>query len=283
MAGELDVVVFGAGGVTGRNVAAYLAERAAEGSLKWAAAGRDPRKVQRVLDQLGVTPPEILSADVSDPAEPGGDGLEHARGARPRRPLHPLRAPRDRRLHGRGAHYADLTGELPFVRGIIDAHHQRASRPGSSWSRCAASRPSRPTCWWQSWPSWRAEPGDGLRSVDLEVEMTAPPGWPHASDMVSGGTFQSMAILTGEENAARALDPAVLIPDEAAAARCAPAARSGSAPRRGGDGAVIAPMAPAPYINPGVIHRSALLRAEARWETFEPFRYREGIAFGGRR
>ena len=112
--------------------------------------------------------------------------------------------------------------------------------------------------------------------------MTAPPGRPHASDMVSGGTFQSMATLTGEENAALALDPAVLIPDEAAAASVRVRSPIGLAPRRGGDGAVIAPMAPAPYINPGVIHRSALLRAQARSETFEPFRYREGIAISGR-
>ncbi|MGZ6039487.1 MAG: hypothetical protein ACXWKR_12505, partial [Phenylobacterium sp.] len=67
MAGELDLVVFGAGGVTGRNVAAYLAQRAAEGPLKWAAAGRDPQKVERVLEQLGVHAPEVLTADVSDP------------------------------------------------------------------------------------------------------------------------------------------------------------------------------------------------------------------------
>ena len=126
------------------------------------------------------------------------------------------------------------------------------------------------------------EPGDALRSVDLEVEMTSPPGRPHASDMVSGGTFQSMAILTGEENAALALDPAVLIPDEAAAASVRARSPIGLAPRLGSDGSVIAPMAPAPFINPGVIHRSALLRAQARAETFEPFRYREGIAIGGR-
>ena len=29
-----------------------------------------------------------------------------------------------------GAHYADLTGEIPFVRRTIDAFHERAVRPG---------------------------------------------------------------------------------------------------------------------------------------------------------
>jgi short subunit dehydrogenase-like uncharacterized protein len=283
MAADLDVVVFGAGGVTGRNVAGYLADRAGESGLSWAAAGRDPGKVEGVLGQLGVRAPEILTADVSDPA-----GLE-AMASRARVVLD-LVGPYTR--YGRpvidacvasGAHYADLTGELPFVRGIIDAYHERASQAGLKLVQ---------VCGFEALPAdllvaqlaelAGSDPADGLRSVDLEVEMTAPPGRPHASDMVSGGTFQSMATLTGEENAPLALDPAVLIPDEAAAASVRVRSPIGLAPRRGGDGAVIAPMAPAPYINPGVIHRSALLRAEARSETFEPFRYREGIAISGR-
>ncbi len=283
MAAELDLVVFGAGGVTGRNVAAYLAQRAGEGSLTWAAAGRDPQKVRRVLDELGVTAPEILSADVSDP-----DSLA-AMASRTRVVLD-LVGPYTR--YGRpvidacvagDAHYADLTGELPFVRQIIDDHHERAAQAGVKLVQ---------VCGFEALPAdllvaelaelAGAEPGDGLRSVDLEVEMTSPPGRPHASDMVSGGTFQSMAILTGEDNAARALDPAVLIPEEAAAAAVRARSPIGLAPRRGHDGSVIAPMAPAPFINPGVIHRSALLRAQEREQTFEPFRYREGIAIGGR-
>jgi len=283
MAAELDVVVFGAGGVTGRNVAAYLADRAGEGELGWAAAGRDPGKVEGVLAELGVRAPEILTADVSDPA-----GLE-AMASRARVVLD-LVGPYTR--YGRpvidaclagGAHYADLTGELPFVRGIIDAHHEAASRAGLKLVQ---------VCGFEALPAdllvaelaelAASDSGDVLRSVDLEVEMTPPPGRPHASDMVSGGTFQSMATLTGEQNAPLALDPAVLIPDEAAAASVRVRSPIGLAPRRGGDGAVIAPMAPAPFINPGVIHRSALLRAQARSETFEPFRYREGIAISGR-
>ena len=40
---EFDVVVFGATGVTGRQVAAYLTGTDA----RWAAAGRDPAKLER--------------------------------------------------------------------------------------------------------------------------------------------------------------------------------------------------------------------------------------------
>ena len=53
------------------------------------------------------------------------------------------------------------------------------------------------------------------------------------------------------------------------------------APRRGTGGAVIAPMAPAAFINPAVIQRTAALAAAGTRRPAEPFRYREGIALGG--
>jgi short subunit dehydrogenase-like uncharacterized protein len=40
-------------------------------------------------------------------------------------------------------------------------------------------------------------------------------------------------------------------------------------------------MAPAPFINPAVIHRTAVLLAEEAGEPFEPFRFREGVAIPG--
>jgi short subunit dehydrogenase-like uncharacterized protein len=43
----------------------------------------------------------------------------------------------------------------------------------------------------------------------------------------------------------------------------------------------VGPMAPAPFINPAVIQRSAALSAAERGLTTEPFRYREGVALSG--
>jgi short subunit dehydrogenase-like uncharacterized protein len=65
---NLSVVVFGASGVTGRRVAAYLSERADEVGARWAVAGRDPAKLERVLAEIGVTAPEAIVADVANPA-----------------------------------------------------------------------------------------------------------------------------------------------------------------------------------------------------------------------
>ena len=73
----------------------------------------------------------------------------------------------------------------------------------------------------------------------------------------------------------------MLITDDALAERVRRLSPIGVAPRRGADGAVIAPMAPASFINPAVIHRGAALIAAAEGRVPEPFRYREGIVLGG--
>ena len=65
---DLDVIVLGATGVTGRQVARYLAERAAECDLRWAPAARDARKLQTLLSDAGVSAPEQITADVGEPA-----------------------------------------------------------------------------------------------------------------------------------------------------------------------------------------------------------------------
>ena len=39
---------------------------------------------------------------------------------------------------------------------------------------------------------------------------------PHASDLLSGGTLQSMAAITGDEDARVATDPAALVDDPSA-------------------------------------------------------------------
>ena len=68
---DLDIVVFGASGVTGRRVAAYLAQRSAETDLRWAAAARNTDRLLRLLDEDGVEAPETLAADLSDPSSLG--------------------------------------------------------------------------------------------------------------------------------------------------------------------------------------------------------------------
>jgi short subunit dehydrogenase-like uncharacterized protein len=278
---DLDVVVFGCTGVTGRRVAEYLAERAEETGARWAAAARDPAKVERLLGEAGVSAPETVVADVSDP-----DSLA-AMASRARVVLN-LVGPYT--LHGEpvieacvtgGAHYVDLTGEIAFVRRMIDVFDARAAAAGVKVVQ---------VCGFESLPpdlsvllaadTARERWGEALSEVDLEVMVKGPPGLPRPSDFFSGGTLQTIAAVAGAEDAASTADPAVLVTDDSAAAEIRRRSPIGLAPRRGAHGAVIAPMAPAAFINPAVIHRTAVLAAEDGGGS-GPFRYREGIALGG--
>jgi short subunit dehydrogenase-like uncharacterized protein len=96
-------------------VAAYLAERAEETGARWAAAARDPAKLERVLGEAGASAPETIVADLDDP-----DSLA-AMATRTRVVLN-LVGPYT--TYGRpvieacvtgSAHYVDLTGEPEFV------------------------------------------------------------------------------------------------------------------------------------------------------------------------
>jgi short subunit dehydrogenase-like uncharacterized protein len=277
---DLDVVVFGATGVTGRRVAAYLATRASETESRWAAAARDEAKLERVLGEAGVEAPETIAADVEDP----GSLAEMA--SRTRVVLD-LVGPYT--LYGRPvieacvegrAHYADLTGEIPFVRQMIDEFDARAKDAGVKIVQ---------VCGFEALPAdlavllaaetARERWDEDLAEADLEVTMQGP-GMPRPSD-ISGGTLQSVAEIASHEDAATITDPAALITDPALAERVRRRSPISVAPRRGARGAVIAPMAPAAFINPAVIQRTAALVAAERDGTGEPLRYREGIALRG--
>ncbi len=273
---DLDVVVLGATGVTGRQVAAYLVHRAPALERSWAAAARDPHRAEQVLGEIGAEAPETIAADVSDP-----ESLR-AMAARARVVLN-LVGPYTR--YGRpvieacvaeGASYLDLTGEIPFARDVIDQFDARASEAGVKVAQVSGFEALPPDlAVLLAAEAARERWDEPLTQVDLAVTTTPPPGLPRPSDMISGGTLQSLAAATGDPNAARVVDPAALIQDPRRAERVRTVSPIRVRPRRGRDGAVIGPMAPAAFINPAVIQRTAALLG------LEPFAYREGVSLGG--
>ena len=280
---DFDVIVFGATGVTGRRVAAYLAERAAETGLRWAAAARDAGKAARVLAEVGVHAPETVLADVADERS-----LE-SMAARARvvlnlaGPYTLFGGPVIEACVARGAHYADLTGEMPFVRRIVEDFHGPAMQAGVKVVQVCGFEALPPDMLVALAEAHALEHWhEGLAAVDLEVAFTPPAGLPRPSDGISGGTFQSLAAVAASEDAATITDSALLITDAAVAAAVRRVSPIALTPRRGAAGAIVAPMSPAPFINPAVIHRAAALRAAADGRVSEPFRYREGMAIGGR-
>jgi short subunit dehydrogenase-like uncharacterized protein len=280
---DLSVVVFGATGVTGRRVAAHLAERAQEVGARWAVAGRDPAKLERILGEVGVTAPATIVADVSDP-----ESLA-AMAARTRVVLNLVgpytlySQPVIEACVANGAHYADLTGEMPFARRMIDAYHDRAVTGGLKVVQASGFEALPPDlavllAAETAQERWQED----LAEVDVEVAMQQPAGRLGLSDVVSGGTMQGTAEVLGGEDAERISDPAVLITDPDLAAEVRRRSPISLAPRLNGRGDVIAPMTPAAFINPAVIQRTAALIGAERGRPVEPIRYREGLAIGGR-
>ncbi len=280
---DLSVVVFGASGVTGRRVAAYLAERAGELGASWAVAGRDPAKLERVLGEVGVSAPETIAADVDDPASLA------AMASRTRvvldlvGPYTLYGEPVIEACVANGAHYVDLSGEIPFVRRMIDAFHDRAMAAGVKVVEI---------CGFEALPpdlsvllaaeTARERWGEELAEVDVDVVANQPSGRLGLADLVSGGTLQSMAEALGDESSASVPDPAALVADLATAEairRLSPVALT---PRVNARGDAVAPMTPIAFINPAVIHRTwALLAAERGDAVAEPLRYREGVGIPG--
>jgi short subunit dehydrogenase-like uncharacterized protein len=181
-----------------------------------------------------------------------------------------------------GAHYADLTGEIPFVRRTIDAFHERAAAAGVKIVQVSGFEALPPDlAVLLAADTARERWDEELTEADVVVTTQQPQGRLGLSDLISGGTMQSMAEATAGKGSELITDPAALIVDPelaAAVRRCSPISL---APRSSANGDAIAPMTPAAFINPAVIHRTMALVAAQRGSAPLPFRYREGIGIPG--
>jgi short subunit dehydrogenase-like uncharacterized protein len=275
---ELDVVVFGATGVTGRQVAAYLSATEA----RWGAAGRDPAKLEWTLTEVGATPTTTIAAELADPGSLAAMCERASVVLNLVGPYTSRARPVIEACVAAGAHYADLTGEIPFVREMVDEFDARAREAGVKVVQ---------VCGFEALPpdlgvllaaeTARERWGEELAEVDVSVSVRPPPGLPRPSDMISGGTFQSMAEMIGHPDPGSLTDPAALVDDAVTADAVRARSPITLRPRADSRGAAVGPMAPAAFINPAVIQRTAALAAKERGVSLKPFRYREGVAIGG--
>ena len=118
---ELDVVLLGATGFTGRLTAHALAARVQGTRTRWGIAGRDTDRLTALAAELGATDatvPQVLRADVTDV-----DSLSEL-ASRTRvlattvGPYARFGLPVARACAEHGTHYADITGEEAFVRTL---------------------------------------------------------------------------------------------------------------------------------------------------------------------
>lgn len=269
MSRELDLVLFGATGTTGRLVAEHLAR--ARPSLRWAIAGRDARALAATRETLSAIDPALraLPLVVADARDADAMGALARRtrvacttvGPYAQRGLALVAA-----CAAEGTHYCDVTGETPFVRASIDAFDERARASGARIVHC---------CGFDSIPSdlgtWLLHEhltsiGDRLVSARLRVVRLR--------GAISAGTLATMIALfaAAADPRVRALleDPYALDPRGGPAG---PALRDQRGPRLDEDtGRWTAPFVMAP-INTRVVRRTSALLGRA-------FHYDEALETG---
>ena len=123
-----DVVLHGATGFVGRLTARHLASHA--GSAKVALSGRSKDKLERLRDELGVDWPLIL-ADAADPTSLADLAASTTAVATTVGPYAKYGLPLVLACAEAGTSYADLTGEVLFVRDSAAAAHKLAQETGA--------------------------------------------------------------------------------------------------------------------------------------------------------
>jgi short subunit dehydrogenase-like uncharacterized protein len=126
---EHDIVLFGCTGFTGALTAEYLAANAPE-STRWALAGRNVDKLERLRERLGVDVP-VLKADVGDEKSITDVAASTRVVITTVGPYIAYGEPLVKACAEHGTDYTDLTGEPEFVDRMFVNHHAQAEQSGA--------------------------------------------------------------------------------------------------------------------------------------------------------
>ena len=135
---DLDVVLYGATGFVGRLTARYLAEHAPEGA-RIGLGGRSEPKLAQLRSELGARAADwpLLVADSSDPAALAAIAARARAVATTVGPYQRYGFPLVQACAEAGTHYADLSGEVLFMREAIDRFDATARMNSTSPLRSA--------------------------------------------------------------------------------------------------------------------------------------------------
>ncbi len=271
---EHDLVVFGATGFVGRLLAAYLAEHAPHGS-RIALAGRSRERLESVraaLPNRGRDWPVVV-ADASDEGALAALAASTTAVVTTVGPYLKYGLPLARACAAAGTHYADLTGEVLFVRRLADELHQAALASGARIVNA---------CGYDSIPSdlgvlllhERAE-ADGAGDLGDTTLLARMKGG------FSGGTIDSSrtqvdAIAADRSLLKTVLDPYAASPDRESEPDLGPERDNRSVFVDADTGQWVGPFVMATF-NTRIVRRSNAIAGHAYGRRF---RYRELAAYG---
>lgn len=211
---KYDVVLFGATGFTGRLVADVLSKHEDLRGKRWAIAGRSRDKLDEVKRALGGATGEVdvVVADAKDDAALATLALETRVIATTVGPYAAHGEGIVRACASVGTDYCDITGEVTFVRKMIDTYDAVARQSGARIVHC---------CGFDSIPSdigvfllHREAQRLGTSLADVRMVVTEAKGG------FSGGTAASLIGIVEEATQSRDVrrllaDPYSLSPDRA--------------------------------------------------------------------
>ncbi|HEX9528284.1 MAG TPA: saccharopine dehydrogenase NADP-binding domain-containing protein [Streptosporangiaceae bacterium] len=272
---ELDVVLFGATGFVGRLVGGYLAAHAPDG-VRIGLAGRSAQRLADVRSQLGAAASgwPLLVADSAD-REPlaalarAASVVATTVGPYRHQGLRLVKA-----CAMAGTDYADLSGEVLFIRESIDRCHDLAAGTGARIVHC---------CGFDSIPSdlgvlslhEAARADDAGELADTTLVVTGAKGGVSGGTLTSGmGQWEEMAANADSRRVVE--DPYALSPDRAAEPDLGDQRDLDWFAYDGKLGIWVAPFLMA-GLNTRVVRRSNALQD---WAYGRRFRYREVTGFG---
>ncbi len=129
---EFDLIVWGASGFTGRLVAEYLFQKyGVNQSIKWAMAGRNLAKLEKIRASVADDTVPIIIADSQDEASLDAMTKRAKVICTTVGPYGKYGAKLVAACVDNQTHYCDLAGEVIFMRQMIDQHHEAAQANGT--------------------------------------------------------------------------------------------------------------------------------------------------------
>ena len=184
---EFDIIIWGASGFTGRLVAEYMLQKyGANGSVKWAMGGRNAEKLAGIQKDLGAEEIPLVIAD--------SQKMDTLEGMVQRTkvicttvgPYAQYGSPLVEACVKHQTDYCDLTGEVQWMRKMIDQHQEAAQANGTRIVH---------TCGFDSIPSdmgvyflqKKAKERTGEYCQQIKLRVKAMKG------EMSGGTYASLS------------------------------------------------------------------------------------------
>ena len=128
---EFDIIIWGASGFTGRLVVAYLFKKyGVNDNIKWAMAGRDKKKLKQVRFEVADNSLPIIVAEINDETSLKEMIIRTKVICTTVGPYTIYGSKLVSLCVNHGTDYCDLSGEVQWIRKMIDQHHENAKING---------------------------------------------------------------------------------------------------------------------------------------------------------